>query len=390
MTKTSPRVGLLVNKTAGRLGPSETFLYAHATQLPTETVVVLGNPGNRRFGLEDGPFLQAQHTPAKGARWVARQAGLQSASGQDERALARFLKAQRVEVALAEYGHTAVTVMGACARADVPLVAHFHGWDAYVLPQRPGMMEGYRQLFAQAVGIVAVSRHMVEQLVSLGAPAERVHWNPCGAHVPATQARPGDAGPAFVAVGRFTGKKAPFLTLAAFAQVRARHPDARLDMIGDGPLLPASQQLALGLGIDDAVTFHGATEHDRVYELIAGGRCFVQHSVTAPDGDREGTPVSVLEAMALGIPVVSTRHTGIQDVVAEGTCGTLVDEYDVEGMAEAMKAYAADPELARRVGAAAREAVVSTWSMDRSIERLWSIVQHAVGGPPPSAPPAAS
>jgi glycosyltransferase involved in cell wall biosynthesis len=269
--------------------------------------------------------------------------------------------------------------MDACARADVPLVAHFHGWDAYVLPQRPDMMNSYRRLFAQAVGFVAVSRHMVEQLVSLGAPAERVHWNPCGARVPATEARPADAPPAFVAVGRFTGKKAPFLTLAAFARVRERHPDARLDMIGDGPLLPASQQLARGLGIDDAVTFHGATEHDRVYELLASGRCFVQHSVTAPDGDREGTPVSVLEAMALGVPVVSTRHTGIQDVVAEGTCGTLVDEYDVEGMAEAMSAYAADPEHARRVGAAAREAVVSTWSMDRSIARLWSIVRHAAG-----------
>lgn len=110
---------------------------------------------------------------------------------------------------------------------------------------------------------------------------------------------------------------------------------------------------------------------------MRAARCFVQHSVEAPDGDCEATPVGVLEAGASGLPVVATRHDGITDVVVEGETGLLVEERDVRGMAEAVPGLARDP-LAARLGRAARRHVRTHFSSAHSIERLWSIIAGSV------------
>src|SRR5438132_3366189 len=107
-------------------------------------------------------------------------------------------------------------------------------------------------------------------------------------------------------------------------------------------------------------------------------RCFVQHSIVAPSGDSEGTPVSILEAGATGLPVVSTRHAGIPDVVIEGETGFLVDEGDVHGMAEYMLRMIKEPELAGRMGAVAQKHIQENFSRARSLNRLWSIIESCI------------
>ena len=122
--------------------------------------------------------------------------------------------------------------------------------------------------------------------------------------------------------------------------------------------------------------------------LMESARAFVQHSVEAPSGDAEGTPVAVLEAGASGLPVVATRHAGIPDVVIEGKTGLLVEEHDVAGMADAMLRLIDDPPLAANLGAAARDHVRAHFSMERSIDRLWRIIAPCCeGGEPRLASP---
>src|SRR4030095_662225 len=104
----------------------------------------------------------------------------------------------------------------------------------------------------------------------------------------------------------------------------------------------------------------------------------VQHSVVAPSGDCEGTPVSILEAGATGLPVVSTRHAGIPDVVIEGDTGFLVDEGDVAGMARHMIQIARNPRLADTMGRAARKHIEQNFSKDQRIKNLWSIIEGAI------------
>jgi glycosyltransferase involved in cell wall biosynthesis len=104
-------------------------------------------------------------------------------------------------------------------------------------------------------------------------------------------------------------------------------------------------------------------------------RAFVLHSVTTSEDDVEGTPVAVLEAGAASLPVVSTRHAGIKDVVIHGETGFLVDEGDVQGMACYMVELARDPGLAARLGQRAREHVCENFSMEKSLTTLWGIIE---------------
>jgi glycosyltransferase involved in cell wall biosynthesis len=172
-------------------------------------------------------------------------------------------------------------------------------------------------------------------------------------------------------------KKAPQHTIAAFAEVVRLRPDARLRMIGDGPLLAECRALATALGVAEAVEFLGVQPPEAVQREMRGARGFVQHSVEASNGDREGTPVGVLEAGASALPVIATRHGGIPEVVVDGETGLLVDEHDVSGMARHMLTLAASPDLAGRMGQLARARVERCFSLAGSLERLWSIIEAA-------------
>jgi glycosyltransferase involved in cell wall biosynthesis len=182
--------------------------------------------------------------------------------------------------------------------------------------------------------------------------------------------------PTFIAVGRFVDKKAPHLTLLAFARLARTHPEARLRMIGEGPLLNPCKDLAEALRIDRSVTFLGAQPNSVVADELAHARAFVQHSLEARSGDREGTPVAVIEAGASAIPVVTTRHEGIPDVVIDGETGFLVEERDVEAMADRMIELASDPGLALRLGEAGRKRIETHFSMDRGMDRLRAVLEE--------------
>ncbi len=165
--------------------------------------------------------------------------------------------------------------------------------------------------------------------------------------------------------------------MKAFADVHRVFPTARLRMVGDGPLFDECQDLAKSLKIEDAVAFLGAQSHEVVQEEMRGARCFVQHSLEASNGDCEGTPLGILEAGASGLPVVSTRHAGIADVVIEDETGFLVDERDVKGMAENMIRLAQDSELAGRLGREARKRIANCFSEERSLGRLSEIINSS-------------
>jgi len=302
----------------------------------------------------------------------------------ETKALSRFFRKERVRAVLAEYGPTGVALMDACVEARVPLIVHFHGYDAYREDVVGPMTQRYRRMFDAAAAIIAVSRDMQRQLVSLGAPAEKIFYCPCGADTSLfCGADPESAPPTFVAVGRFVDKKAPHLTLLAFRKVLDACPEARLIMFGDGILWEACKQMSRVLAISDVVDFLGARPHGQVAAAMLSARAFVQHSVRTSYGDSEGTPVGVLEASAAGLPVVTTKHAGINDVILHGQTGFLVEEGDVEGMAEHMVRLARDPLLAATMGKRGRERICAEFSMEKSIQRLWRIIEAAIASAQP-------
>lgn len=149
-------------------------------------------------------------------------------------------------------------------------------------------------------------------------------------------------------------------------------------MIGDGPLLDGCRRLARELQVERNVEFLGAQDHGTIQGEMRRARCFVQHSVVAPSGDSEGTPVAIIEASATGIPVVSTKHGGIPDVVVDGATGFLVDEGDVSGMAGHLTTLVDNPNLAREFGRAARRRAEEHFSVERRIAELWRIIEACI------------
>jgi len=287
----------------------------------------------------------------------------------------------RAQAVLAEYGDTGTLSMDACKLLGIPLIVHFHGYDASVHSVLAEHRVTYPIMFRRATALIAVSKAMKQKLCALGAPAEKVFYNPYGIDCSKfTGSHPSSNPATFLAVGRFVEKKAPHLTLTAFAGVFEKNRAARLRMIGDGPLLEQSKKLTRDLGIDQAVTFLGAQAPAIVQAEMRNARCFVQHSVEAPSGDSEGTPVGILEAEASGLPVVATRHAGIPDVVIEGETGFLVAEGDVTGMAERMLRFCAEPQLADKMGNAARHLVLNSFRRETSLARLWAIIEGCILG----------
>lgn len=353
---------------------SETFIRGHVDRLPARTVLVHGWPPS----IGDSPVLSwPTRVGYKLRKRILRNGG----GGEMTAAYVAAFRRFRTDAVLAEYGTTGIDVMEACGKSAIPLIVHFHGYDASVHELLARHANDYLNMFEQAAAIVAVSRTMQQKLISLGAPSEKVHYNPYGINCQQfSGAQPRNAAPLLLAVGRFVEKKAPQLTLRAFAQAHKASPEGRLRMVGAGPLLDECRALIEELKIDDAVTLLGAQPHEVVQQEMRLARAFVQHSVQASNGDCEGTPVGILEACASGLPVISTRHAGIMDVVVEGQTGFLTEEHDVQGMADNMLQLIRDPELAGRMGRAARLRVENHFSQEQSDSCLWAIIEGCIAG----------
>jgi len=363
--------------------PSETFIRQHVRRIaPGQTALVCFDRRGAQ-AAHQGPLIELRMPvlPKRAGLWrTAKKAWLFAGRGsqlglsrRESSRLAAFLSEHGVSVVLAEYGPNGCTVARTCARAGVRLFVHFHGYDVGACQRWHWRVE-YRKLAKMAEGIICVSRRGAQSLERVGVPRDKVHIVPCGVDV--RQFAPGNERNPYLilAVGRFVEIKAPHRTIEAFAKVSEVFPRARLEMIGGGPLLPMCRNLARELGVSEKIVFHGAKEHDYVRERMCTATVFVQHSITPNNGDTEGLPVGMLEAMAAGLPVVLTRHGGIPEAVVEGVTGFLVDEHDVNGMAVRITELLTDPALRKRMGAAGRRRVIEHFSADRQIRKLREVL----------------
>jgi len=355
---------------------SETFISSHIGLLPYNIETLSGQ------GLDqaNGQSLLFETRKERLFRYPVRKLGRFDALEFIIKRRIRWLREKQVDLVLAEYGVTGAKLVETCKQAKIPLVVHFHGYDAHneeaILP----MKDAYKTMFKSATAFIAVSSVMVSKLEEMGAPPEKIHYVPYFVDPDVfLQVTPSEAPPTLLSVGRFVEKKAPHLTIQAFAKVLEVVPDARLEMAGDGPLLGASQWQAKALGISHAIIFHGSKNHKWVRQAMSRVRGFVQHSVKAMNGDSEGTPVAVLEAQCSGLPVVATRHTGIGDVVVDGHTGFLCDEGDIEKMSNDMVRLLQMPESEiNKVGSAARKRILSNFSSVQTIDKLADVIENAM------------
>jgi colanic acid/amylovoran biosynthesis glycosyltransferase len=333
----------------------------------------------------------------RASRWWLRLRNLPRANffgsvGAEARELDALLQHRRPDVILCHYGHFALRVLPLAQRAGVPVVAHFHGVDISACLSNPWYRWSLQQQIRNFAALVVVAEYQREYLLQLGAKPDQIHLIPCGVPVNdiAPAVDPGLQPCRFLAVGRLVEKKGPLETVAAFATCAREVPDSELTFIGDGPLLEPTRQRCRALGVADRVHFLGSQPARVVMEELRRACVFVQHSVTSRLGDKEGWPVSIAEAMAAGLPVIATRHAGIEQQVVEGETGYLVEERDSARMAERMIELATQPE--RRVGLGRRGRQVAQQAFDqrRLVQQLETVLLTAIGETALEAAPAAA
>jgi glycosyltransferase involved in cell wall biosynthesis len=356
---------------------SETFVRRHMEDLVPGGTVVLSSKPEPPFGGHwdvTAPFLRLDKQRRgswleNGIRWKLGLPTPQSAAAE------RFLRHHHVRTCLVEYLDVALHWLPVAQRCGLRFFAHAHGYDVSVRLRDPAWREKYRAL-DKADGLITVSALSRERLIALGLNGARIHVIPCGVDVPReVLTRPTREAVRCLAVGRMAPKKGPIFTLDAFRRAAEVRPELRLDFIGEGPLLPAAEQYVAALQLGDRVTLHGGQPADAVQRLLGEADIFLHHAVTDPaSGDEEGLPVAILEAMAVGLPVVSTQHAGIPEAVEDGVTGWLVPERDTPAMAVRIVELARSSELRARLGEAGWRCAGARFSWERERAALLRLI----------------
>ena len=298
----------------------------------------------------------------------------------------KLLRKSKANVLHIYFGNSALQLLPLLEQADrpCPIVVSFHGADAGVDMEKPAWREAMAKVFEKADAVLARSEALVGDLESLGCPAEKLTIQRAG--IPLNEwpkmerAAPIDGAWRFVQSGRLIEKKGYDTTLRAFARFREVHPQARLVILGEGPLMEPLRKLANDLDIYNAVTFSGFVEQARIRSEYGWAHAFLHPSRTAGDGNREGVPNAMLEAMATGLPVLATEHGGIPEAVTDGREGFLADENDWEAFAVAMHDLAASEAVWKRMGLAARAKIEAKFERSQQIADLEDVYRKVMGG----------
>ena len=294
---------------------------------------------------------------------------------QYQKALKSYLKKERIEVVLAEYGITTSNMYEVCYSLGIPITAHFHGFDAYEYKTIANYKDKYLYMSGFLNAIIVVSAEMKQELMKLGISENLINVNSCGVNVDFFNSTTPELNEKIILfTGRFTAKKAPNLTINAFDIVLKKHPDAKLWMIGGGELFESCVKLIKELAIEKSVELLGVKKPSEISNYLKQSKIFVQHSRRTKTGDSEGTPVSVLEASSTGLPIVSTKHAGIKEAVVHGKTGYLVDEGDYQMMAEFIIRLLEDQSSVKDFGAAARQHMIDNYSMSKQIRGIQVIL----------------
>ena len=253
------------------------------------------------------------------------------------------------------------------------LVAIFHAWELTLLLRERGE-HYYDDLWDKVDLVLPISEHWQRRILRLGCPPRKMAVHHMGVDTRRLAFRTRDNRPdepmKLLSVARLVEKKGLADAISAVAELRRAGIRAQYRIVGDGPLREALEVKVADLDVGDVVELLGAKTQDEVHQLLDDAHILLAPSVTAENGDQEGIPVSIMEAMARGLPVVSTRHTGIPELVEDSVSGYLVDEHDVDGLVEVLARLAREPASWADLGRAGREMVEREFDQDRLNDQL--------------------
>jgi glycosyltransferase involved in cell wall biosynthesis len=285
--------------------------------------------------------------------------------GLEHAAWLRAFDPQIVHAHWATYPSTAAWTLGRVLRRPFSFTCHAH--DIFI----------ERQLIARKIRdaalAVTISRFNIAWLSARATPlaGRKLKIVHCGVDMAKNQWNPhGRDGHSILTVGRLDPIKGFATLIEALALLKARGVEFRCRLLGSGPLDAELRALAHARGVADRIEFTGAQPQDTVRGWMNEAALFVLPSEVAEDGNRDGIPVALMEAMASGCPVISTRVSGIPELIGDQREGLLVDERQPRALADAMQRLLEDAELRRQVTAGARAKIEREFDARKEGRRL--------------------
>ncbi len=357
---------------------SETFIRRHIRLLNKGDTIVFGEVPRRSEDLpEPMNYVPALHGRTTYRRLVRGMGGYELGkmiSGLAWKAgLGKSEIFDQIDYLIFEFGYILVRNWDFALFSGKPFFVYFRGIDASRLLNEDKYVASLRQLLPAARGAVFVAPALRRQLEKKGIPLPKTAVIPSGVDTKAFVPNFKDKN-TFASIGRFVEKKAHSDTLHAFKAVRAANSDAQLHLVGDGPMLPEMKRLARDLGLEGAAHFSGAMAHSGVRELLGRAAFYLQSSKPSEDGDCEGFPSSIQEALSSGCVVCSTDHSGAADFLKHGENALLNREGDWQQMTTNILGIFNTEAALRQLARNARELAVSEFDADECIERFETFV----------------
>ncbi len=360
------------------LPPSETFIAAQAAALRRYQPVFAG----LRSCVPSLP-LGADRVVLAGEHTAARL--LYQHLGHSPSFLSR-VRARQPSLVHAHFALDGAEALPLARALRLPLIVTLHGYDVMCSDPVHGAHRRGRlylrrreRLWRGAARFICVSDAVRARAQALGFPAEKLRVLPIGIDTDLLAFRaPLSCEPRILFVGRLVPKKGCDVLIRAMKRVQEALPGARLTIAGDGPERHALE--ALAAQHTHGTEFVGMQTPDQARSLMRSARCLAAPSLQAPDGDSEGLPTVLCEALALGLPVAGTFHSGIPELVRHGEHGLLSPEGDSEVLARHLLRLCTDDAAAQGLRAAGRRRVERSFNLQRQTALLEEIYDEAVRG----------
>ena len=289
-------------------------------------------------------------------------------------ALLRILDKTNAQLLHIYFGHIAVHLLPLIREWPKPTIVSFHGADSLVDMQKTAYRQATQQMLAAVTLVLVRSESLRRAIVDLGCDEKKIAIQRTG--IPLDEfpfrerAFPENNEWRFVQACRLIEKKGLPVTLRAFANFQKQHPHAMLTIAGEGPLLSDLRKLAAELRIEHCVRFAGLVSQEQLRAIYYRSHIFLHPSETGRDGNQEGIPNSMLEAMASGLAIFATQHGGIPEAIENGVSGILVRERDADALSVALLTAAQDRQLLSRLARNGAQAVRAKFDLSAQVRRL--------------------
>jgi colanic acid/amylovoran biosynthesis glycosyltransferase len=293
----------------------------------------------------------------------------------NEEELREIIRNENVKLIHARFGVTGAELLNVKQALGIPMLTSFHGFD---LPTNVRTINKYdgrlERLFKEGTAFTVTSNNMKKILVEYGCPKHKIFVHHSGIDIEKFSYKkrefPEDGMITILSVGRLVEKKGMKYLIEAVHQVSQQYPQIRLRIVGDGNLRKELEAQVKQLKLENIVELLGETPHEDIIREMQQAHLFALASTTASDGNQEGIPNVLKEAMSTGLPVISTKHAGIPELVRDGRSGFLVPERDATAMAHSILHLIKNSDQWNKMSKIGRRTVKRLFNTQKQIEEL--------------------